>query len=223
MADSPDTKDAIAHDELQLPPTTSKFKFSSKSQDGDVALALFNDPDELNEPISPEEEKKLVRKIDFLILPLIGMNYAFFYIDKTTLSYAAIFGIRDDLNLVGMDYSWLSSIFYFGFLAWAFPTNFLMQRLPLGKYLGVNIFFWGFFLIFQGLVQNFASIAALRALAGAAEACSDPSFMLITCMFYTRAEQPYKIGIWYTGKPRALRSDKHLSCLDAILFVLKSS
>lgn len=55
-----------------------------------------------------------------------------------------------------------------------------MQRLPLGKYVGVNIFFWGFFLIFQGLVHNFAALAALRALAGAAEACSDPSFMLIT-------------------------------------------
>lgn len=74
-----------------------------------------------------------------------------------------------------------------------------MQRLPLGKYLGINIFFWGFFLIFQGAVQNFASLAALRALAGAAEACSDPSFMLITCMFYTRKEQPYKIGIWYVA------------------------
>jgi hypothetical protein len=62
----------------------------------------------------------------------------------------------------------------------AFPTNFLMQRAPLGPYLGINIFLWGFFLIFQGAAQNFAGIAALRALAGAAEACSDPSFMLIT-------------------------------------------
>lgn len=52
---------------------------------------------------------------------------------KTTLSYAAIFGIRDDLNLHGTQYNWLSSIFYFGFLAWAFPTNFLMQRLPIGN------------------------------------------------------------------------------------------
>jgi hypothetical protein len=80
MTDSPTSKDAIAHDELQLPPTTSKFKFSTKSQDGDVALALFNDPDELNEPITPEEEARLVRKVDWLILPLIAVNYAFFYI-----------------------------------------------------------------------------------------------------------------------------------------------
>jgi hypothetical protein len=38
---------------------------------------------------------------------------------KTTLSYAAIFGIIEDLDLHGTQYSWLSSIFYFGFLAWA--------------------------------------------------------------------------------------------------------
>jgi len=38
----------------------------------------------------------------------------FYYIDKTTLSYAAIFGIKKDLDLHGTDYSWLSSIFYFG-------------------------------------------------------------------------------------------------------------
>lgn len=29
--------------------------------------------------------------------------------DKTTLSYAAIFGIREDLNLHGTQYNWLSS------------------------------------------------------------------------------------------------------------------
>ena len=112
MADPATAKDVVAHEELHLPPTTSKSKFSAKSKDGDVALALFNDSDELlNEPITPEEEARLVRKVDWLILPLIAVNYAFFYIDKTTLSYAAIFGIREDLDLAGMRYSWASSIF----------------------------------------------------------------------------------------------------------------
>jgi hypothetical protein len=55
-----------------------------------------------------------------------------FGLDQTTLSYAAIFDMREDLNLHGTQYNWLSSIFYFGFLAWAFPTNFLLQRLPIG-------------------------------------------------------------------------------------------
>ncbi|KAF2092067.1 MFS transporter [Saccharata proteae CBS 121410] len=162
-------------------------------------MTLFHDPDEVHEPHDPTEEKRLVRKIDWMILPYLCVCYAFFYIDKTTLSYAAIFGIRDDLHLVGTDYNWLSSIFYFGFLAWAFPTNFLLQRLPVGKYLGFNVFLWGALLMCQAGAKNFGTLAAIRALSGAAEACSDPAFMLITSMWYTRRQQPVRIGIWYAA------------------------
>ncbi|KAJ5494944.1 MFS allantoate transporter [Penicillium diatomitis] len=184
------------HAEDQTPDPTWKSK---NATDGDTAMALFNDPDELHEEVDPEEARKLLRKIDLMILPYLAVCYAFFYIDKTTLSYAAIFGVRDNLKLHGTQYNWLSSIFYFGFLAWAFPTNFLMQRLPIGKYLGANIFMWGVFLMIQAACNSFETLAALRALGGAAEACSDPAFMLITSMWYTRREQPVRIGLWYTA------------------------
>ncbi|KAJ6007550.1 Major facilitator superfamily domain general substrate transporter [Penicillium herquei] len=172
---------------------------SAKSKDGDTAMALFDDADELHEEIDPAEARRLLWKIDFMILPYLAVCYAFFYIDKTTLSYAAIFGIEEDLSLHGTQYNWLSSIFYFGFLAWAFPTNFLMQKLPIGKYLGANIFMWGVFLMIQAACNSFATLAVLRALGGAAEACSDPAFMLITSMWYTRKEQPVRLGLWYTA------------------------
>jgi sugar phosphate permease len=174
------------------------FKLN-KAGEGDEALALFANVGDVHEEIDPEEEKKVVRKIDLMILPYLAVCYAFFYIDKTTLSYAAIFGIEDDLNLHGTQYSWLSSIFYFGFLAWALPTNILLQRLPVGRYVGFNIFMWGFFLMLQAAANSFAGLAALRALAGAAEAVSDPSFMLITSMWYTRRQQPIRMGLWYTA------------------------
>ncbi|OKL62251.1 hypothetical protein UA08_02210 [Talaromyces atroroseus] len=135
--------------------------------------------DEIQEPINPEEEKRLI--------------------DKTTLSYAAIFGIDDSLHLVGNQYSWLSSIFYFGFMGWQLPTNLLMQRLPTAKYMSVNIILWGVFLALQAVSKNFATLAALRGLSGAAEACADPSFMIITSMWYKRSEQPIRIGIWYSA------------------------
>lgn len=82
----------------------------SRAGDGDVALALFDSPRDVHEPIDPAAERRLVRKIDGMILPYLAVCYAFFYIDKTTLSYAAIFGIKDDLRLTGNEYSWLSSI-----------------------------------------------------------------------------------------------------------------
>jgi hypothetical protein len=58
------------------------------AHDVDVAMALFDHPDQIHEPRDPEEERRLVRKIDFMILPYLAVCYAFFYIDKTTLSYA---------------------------------------------------------------------------------------------------------------------------------------
>ncbi|KAI0965332.1 putative MFS allantoate transporter [Xylaria arbuscula] len=186
---------AVHHERVSASPAPKGVA----ARDVDVAMALFDTPEQIHEPLDPVEEQKLVRKIDLMILPYLAVCYAFFYIDKTTLSYAAIFGIREDLSLQGSDYSWLSSVFYFGFLFWALPTSFLMQRLPIGKYLGVNIFFWGFFLMLQATAKTFGQLLALRFLAGAAEACSDPSFMLITSMWYTRKQQPVRIGLWYTA------------------------
>lgn len=49
----------------------------------------------------------------------------------------------------------------------------------------------------QAGVSNFGGLAALRVLSGAAEAIADPAFMLITSMYYTRAEQPSRISCWY--------------------------
>lgn len=123
---------------------------------------------------------QISRIIHVMNKPLTTLSHTVFYIDKTTLSYAAIFGIKSDLHLHGTQYSWLSSVFYFGFLAWALPTNLMLQRFRLAKYLSINIFVWGVFLMLQATAKNFTQLAVLRAFSGAAEACSDPAFLLIT-------------------------------------------
>lgn len=127
-----EVKPLAAHGEIL---NNKKTAGSNQSRAGswDTARLLISDPAAVNDEVDPTEAKKLERKIDFMILPYLAVCYAFFYIDKTTLSYAAIFNIQEDLNLKGTQYNWLSSMFYFGFLAWAFPTNFLMQRLPIGR------------------------------------------------------------------------------------------
>ena len=96
------TKPSVIHTENIGSKSTLPGWKANRVGDGDTAQALFSDPSELHDAISPEEERRLQRKIDFMILPYLAVCYAFFYIDKTTLSYAAIFGIREDLNLVGM-------------------------------------------------------------------------------------------------------------------------
>lgn len=62
----------------------------------------------------PVQLKRLIRKIDFTIAPLLAAVYFLQFLDKTTLSYTAVMGIRTDTHLVGQDYSDLSMLFYVG-------------------------------------------------------------------------------------------------------------
>lgn len=47
---------------------------------GDTALALFAQGNAQYEAIDPAEDKKLVRKIDWMIIPLLSVCYAFYYV-----------------------------------------------------------------------------------------------------------------------------------------------
>ena len=62
----------------------------------------------------PRRLKKLVLKIDLTIAPLLAAVYFLQYLDKTTLSYTAVMGIREDARLVGQEYSDLGMLFYIG-------------------------------------------------------------------------------------------------------------
>lgn len=65
--------------------------------------------------------------------------YMMAFLDKQTLSYTSLMGLREDLHLEGSDYSWSSSIFYFGYLFFSWPASLLMVKFPLGKYLACNL------------------------------------------------------------------------------------
>lgn len=172
-------------------------------RDADEALAfLENHPRaaELAEEAAailedPVLLKKLVRKIDMTIAPLLAAVYFLQFLDKTTLAYTAVMGIRTDTHLVGQDYSDLSMLFYIGmtfkehmdsslnfvsigFLVAEFPTQYLAQHLSrLGRYLGTNIVIWGFILGCHAACTSFAGLSIARTLLGVFESWySNPAY-----------------------------------------------
>lgn len=64
--------------------------------------------------LDPEEARRVLRKIDWHILPLLMGSYMLQYLDKSSINFASVYGLQKGTNLHGQDYSWLSSIFYFG-------------------------------------------------------------------------------------------------------------
>ncbi len=51
----------------------------------------------------------------------------------------------------------------------------------------------------QAAAKDFKDMMVLRILSGAAESTADPAFVLITGLWYTRSQQPIRIGLWYSA------------------------
>jgi hypothetical protein len=84
----------------------------------------------------PAEAKRVLRKVDRRVVPILFFIYLLQYLDKNGINYASAFGLAKGTNLQGQDYSWLGSIFYFGYLLGQYPSGYLLQRLPIAKFLG---------------------------------------------------------------------------------------
>ncbi|KAI9751504.1 MAG: hypothetical protein M4579_006040 [Chaenotheca gracillima] len=157
------------------------------ANDGDEALKAFAGHEGETIVLDEETNRRLLRKIDWNLMP-------------TSLSYASITGLRDDIHIpaTGDQYQWLGSMFYFGYLAWEYPTNLLLQRLPLAKYSATNIVLWGLVLCCMAATDNYGGALAVRFFLGVFEAAVTPGFALFTSQWYTKKEQGTRTGIWFS-------------------------
>jgi MFS family permease len=126
----------------------------------------------------------------------ICITYTIQFLDKLSLNYANAYTLTPDLSLYGQRYSWVAAIFNFGYLFWALPANYLIQRLPVAKYTGAMILLWSLLLMCHVAAKNYAGMLVLRFLLGMFEASISPAIMNIVSMFYTRSEQPLRMCIF---------------------------
>ncbi|KPI40942.1 putative transporter [Cyphellophora attinorum] len=148
---------------------------------------------------TPEEEKKLVRRIDKRLTSILCATYGLQYYDKAMLSQAALFGLREDLQLsVGIRYSMSSAIFYLGFIVGAYPAILLAQRYPIERVIFGIVFLWGACLTCTAACHNWQSLYAQRFFLGFLESGVSPGFMLIVGGWFTKQEQALRMGAWYS-------------------------
>jgi hypothetical protein len=154
--------EVLTFDKIQDPTTESKGR--------DKAAALLNSSPRII--VTPQENLRILRKIDLIILPILLSVYFLQSLDKTTLSYASVFGLIEDANLDpdSDQYSWLGSIVYFAQLVMQPIVAVLLVKLRIGKFMGVMVFVWGVILCGMAGTKNFAGLMATRFLLGAFEA-----------------------------------------------------
>ncbi|KAG8917554.1 hypothetical protein FRC01_002376 [Tulasnella sp. 417] len=178
----------------KVPVTDNSSLEVAKDEKGvDVVAELLSGHAEDAE-MDPEVARKIRNKLDWHMLPLLFALYTLQFIDKGSLASSSILGIIPDNHLNANQFNNLSTAFYIGYIIFVWPHAYLMQRLPIGKYIAVNIFFWAICMGLQAACKNYGGLFALRFLLGASEGCITSGIMTIMTMFYTRVESTQRIS-----------------------------
>ncbi|KAI6782299.1 uncharacterized protein J7T54_008385 [Emericellopsis cladophorae] len=192
-----DIKPASTYDVASIKPTAVEA-----THDLDAAEIFLREhnytTDQIEELLADgPRQRRLVRKIDMVVLPLLAVTYVLQYIDKQAMSYAAVFDLFESTNTNQTQYGWMASIFYLAYLVSNYPWVALAQRTRMGKVVAGCVLSWGGVLMLTAVCHNFPGLAACRFFLGFFESPITTCFMMTVAMWYTRSESPFRAGIFY--------------------------
>lgn len=73
--------------------------------------------------IRSDAEKRLVRKLDWIILPQLWIMYWFNYLDRNAITVARLDGLEDELGLSSTEYQTCVSILFVGYILGQIPCS----------------------------------------------------------------------------------------------------
>ncbi|KAI4126982.1 MAG: hypothetical protein LQ338_003437 [Usnochroma carphineum] len=181
---------------------------SVQSLEKDAAAAIV--PDHALE-LDRAAERRVLRKIDLFLIPLMWIGYGLVYYDKAILGNAVLFGMNKDLKLSVVDrstkppttsterLSWATSMFYFGMLTGLYPLTFLLQRFSMGRVLGGVVILWGLIAMLTATVTSWRGLFVQRFFLGFVESVMPTGFMCIITNYYTQEEQALRQSWWFSA------------------------
>jgi hypothetical protein len=95
------------------------------------------------EPIDRAAEKKLVRKCDFNVLPVITVLYSLAFVDRINIGNARLQGLEKDLRMKGSDYNVALFVFFIPYILLEVPSNILIRKIAPSTWLSCIMVLWG--------------------------------------------------------------------------------
>ncbi|TIA88209.1 hypothetical protein E3P99_02747 [Wallemia hederae] len=143
--------------------------------------------------------RRILRKTDLHILPLITIAYLMNYLDRVGLGNAKTLNndidgatMVEQLSLTNNRYNIIVCLFYIPYVLFEFPSNILMKRFTPSVHLGRIITLWAIVTICTSAVNSYGGMIAVRMALGVAEAGFFPG-----CIYY--------MSFWYSPSERATR------------------
>jgi sugar phosphate permease len=119
---------------------------------------------------TPEEQRRIVRKVDLRLIPTLGFMYCVSLMDRTNLGVAMVAGMGVDLKLTGERYSIIVLLFFITYVALQPPATVVLRKLGPRIFLPSIVVIWGAVMIAFGCVKEWTTLIPLRLLLGIFEA-----------------------------------------------------
>ncbi|CCH41671.1 putative transporter [Wickerhamomyces ciferrii] len=148
---------------------------------------------------NPQLEKKMLRKMDLVILPIIGWVYLIAYLDRSNIGNAASAGLIDDLGLSSTQYSAAISLFYVTYILVEVPCSIVFKKVKPAIMLATLTLSWSLVGIFSGFVKSFGGLVVIRLLLGLIEGGLFPALTLYLASVYQRGELAYRVSYLFTA------------------------
>ncbi|KAJ3413254.1 hypothetical protein HDV05_008240 [Chytridiales sp. JEL 0842] len=182
-----DPKKLNLQSEQQQPPKAPPSEGSS-SQDAQEVVSEFDDA----------EIKRITRKIDWAVLPMLCGFYFLQAIDKGNISFAALGGIKEDTGTTdGAAFNVAIAMFFVGYIIANLPSNLILQRLNPRIWVSFIGFMWGLAVVMIGFAKSKEVLFVGRFLLGIFESGILPACLLITASWYPKSQHATKIAIWF--------------------------
>ncbi|KLO10530.1 MFS general substrate transporter [Schizopora paradoxa] len=153
-----------------------------------------------NHPINPVFEKRVLRKVDRRLLPILAVLNALAYLDASNLPSARLLGAADELGLdIGRRYNIINLIFFVPFISLQLPSNLAISRVGAPTWLGINAILLGALTISMGFVGDWREFVGCRLLIGFLEAIILPSCVYLISTWYTRRELHFRFAVFYSA------------------------
>ncbi|KAL2827582.1 major facilitator superfamily domain-containing protein [Aspergillus cavernicola] len=147
----------------------------------------------------PEEKrKKVFRKVDIRLVPMLALLYLCSHIDRANIGNAKIEGMVEDLGMTGVQYNTVLAIFFVPYVLFEVPSNILLKKFTRpSTYLGILVVSWGIIMTCTGLVTNYASLMVVRVLLGIFEAGFFPGAIYLCSYWYMPKDLALRISYFY--------------------------
>ncbi|OTA99323.1 hypothetical protein M426DRAFT_68059 [Hypoxylon sp. CI-4A] len=149
----------------------------------------------------PEEEKRLILKLDLSILIFGCLSFFTKYLDQQSITNAYVSGMKEELGMVGNELNYITATFWASYCTFMIPACYFLTHYPANRVLPILEVGWGLSTFGLAWARNVETLYAMRFFTGIFECCSFTGTIYIIGSWYKPQEIGRRVALFFIASP----------------------